>query len=461
MVDFDLTEVPMSFYRTPEQEVMQRCSIIENQLFTLVDEKAIAVIGQGRREALPPLDVSKNILGKLVSILGRILRPTPAVSGLDPRLSLLLGDSASSATIARYAKIGHVPLPTSLLRGTGKYGGLIRGARYLHGVGYSAQLVDWSTSLKRPYCMTVRPCDFDVITDQDDPSHQIGYLHRRSRKDREGQIRQVTDYWDLHDLDRPVKTVLAGHVYPVDGFIPKVEDVSADFGGQLTGDRYWWRYSDRRPWSPLVVYGTASELWDLTHLASASLQAVVYRLCLAGVFVDSGFPVENVENLTTPTTNDSSSAKTGAQNHSDVNRGDIRRWGKVNEAESSNHWTTPAGDKPKDLLDAILAYEADVADQVGVPLRTESSGGEPMAVAVAAQEEEIGAKADIHRSGDSVLLRRLAAAANRAGESGYLEGWTSVSEDLPGVLYRSEIAEALNETQESPTPGEKDGEEGK
>lgn len=434
-----------SYARIPAQEVAERCAILENRLFDLADEKAVKLVGVNRRAALPPLDLSKNVLGQMVSILGRILRPTPAVSGLDPRLASLIGDSSSSATRDAYAnlKTPHSPMPTSLLRGAGKHGGLQRGARYVHGVGYSGQLVDWSSAEKRPYTMTVRPCDLDVLTDPDDPSRWTGYLHRRTRTI-SGKVQQVTDFWDLRDIEAPSFRVLKGFVYPVDGALPNgVEDALP----AKTGPRYWWRYDDGRAFSPLVIYGTPIAVYDLTNVASATLQSMVYRLCLAGVFLDSGFPVENVENLRLPTNTKDDVA------FSDMNRGDTRQWIKAVENDATGHWTTPAGDKPKELLDAILAYEADVADQVGIPLRTESAGGAPMQEAIAAQEEEIAAWYDTFRSADSVLLRRLAAIANRAGEAG-LHEWSPVSEALPGVLYRSEIKAAAKPKAEPKTPAE-------
>jgi hypothetical protein len=195
-----------------------------------------------------------------------------------------------------------------------------------------------------------------------------------------------------------------------------------------------------------VVYGNPSAVWDFASVASGTLLSMVYRLCLAGAFVDSGFPTANVENLRPPT-----STQDGVL-YSGVNRGDYRLWKKIQDVESSAHWVDMAGDKPKDLLEAILAYESDFADQLGIPLSTTNAGGAPMDHQVAAQEEAIMAFADTFRSGDAVLLRRLAAIANRAGETGQLPGWSPVSEALPGLLYREEIEEAMEEAEPKPKP---------
>jgi hypothetical protein len=428
---------------TREQEIIRRCALIEGRLGELLDEAATKIIGEERRATMPPLDTSTNLLGKLCSILARITRPTPAVSGLSPALALLLGDSSSIITQRRYAKIGSAPLPTSILDGVGENGGLDRAMHYLAGVGYVGLMADWGYRAGRPYVQTIRPCDLVVEYDPADPSVAIRHAWAHSTKV-DGRTVNVVTTWDLSDLDAPSCVVMYGK-----------DDVTAKvYGQRLTGAAYPWRYDDGRPFFPIVVFGSPDRVWDLSNLASASLQAGVYRFCLAGIVVDSGYPHRNVSNLTTATTTRSpdgvATTGNGGQKSTAPGPADVVQWWRVDDTNETGNWQWDPGGDPAQLLDVILKYESAAASQIGVPLVLTQVGGAPLESEVAAQEEAIQAMASTVRSGIAVLLRRLAAIANRQAEAGILQGWTPVDEAIPGVLLRAEIKEALEEAAPPP-----------
>jgi hypothetical protein len=82
------------------------------------------------------------------------------------------------------------------------------------------------------------------------------------------------------------------------------------------------------------------------------------------------------------------------------------------------------------------AHDRDALSALGFPVELTHTGGEPLAHEIEAQKRAIATWNDILRLGDSLLLRRIAAVANRETGAGY-------AEDGYSALYLDEVDAAL------------------
>ena len=367
------------------------------------------------------------------------------MTGLRASFAALIGDRSASTTRERYAKIGAVPMPTSLLLGGGEHGGLRLSDEYLQVCGYVGVAAGWSTRSKRSYIRVIRPADLDAEYADDDPSLAVIVREERRRKV-DGVSRNVVDVWDISNPKNPRMSVhLCGpEGNAMDDVTDRVDDLDPE---DLSGDTYWWRYSDGRAFIPIAIYGCIGSAMQQIHLTEGCLGAGVYRTCLAGVMLDSGFPERNTRGMKRG--DDAVAGSSGKG----IMRGDVRVWTDLNDGSVPEHWEWGPGDDAEKLFRVIHAYEADLISQLGVPVELSATGGEPLAHEIDEQAYAVERWFDPCRGGDCELLSILSAIRNRA-----IPG-DPEPETGHGILYRREIDQAIEPPDQAETPNTNTNEE--
>jgi len=425
-----------SWKRTVHQEIELRCNMIEGTFLAEAGQAVIDLIGSDRAARQVPISGATNIVRRMLGVTAR-LYDYSAAFGLDPALVELIGDSSAPTERSRFAAIDTaggppvVPMPSMLVEGSEK-GGLRDNLEYLQTVGYSGMAIDWSSRESRPFSILIRPCDLKPVYLSDDPFIPARIEWSRERVlDGAAWPTPVTDAWDLTDIANPRFRVLQGTVDVTDRVHALRRALAA---GQLSGPGYLWRYADGRPFIPIVIYGRASRVMQGIAITEAALDSVAFRTAAKSAMMDAGFPTREVIGLETGT--DSTEGEPGGTSGSAINPGDVRVWRFMNEDRRGEHWQFSAAVDPEMMLRTCDSQEKNAVSQIGFPVELTSTGGEPLAWEVEAQERAIRRWYNIARAGDAELLGKLAAVANRQTGSSYRESGYS-------VLYLTEVVDAL------------------
>lgn len=371
-----------------------------------------------RARQLGPVDLSRCTLASYVERRGRAYRIPPAVTGLGDVLAAAIGDASASTTVTRYAVLGARPMPTVLQRVSAD------ALRYRLGCNWVGVAVGWSARSQRPFLQVVSPDDLDVTFASDDPLTPTVIRWRRSLIGGG----EVTDVSDLTDLENPRYTVEK-----------EGKDVSTE---DLTGPAYWWRYQDGRPFHRIVISGDPRQPYLGLPLVEGTLRlAAGYTGFWAGMR-DAGFPSRHALSIEL----EGSDSQEGAEGQASGPEM-VHRWRNSNPDRPGSLIQLGPGYDPEVIGRALRAYELGLLAASGLPVAFESTGGEPTESEARELAEAIqGTYADC-RGQDTLLLRRLAATTNRAGEAQEAAGqprrYPAVPEGGYGVLYRDEIEAAF------------------
>ena len=392
-----------------------------------------------RADRIGPMDMSRNLLRTWCERVGRAYDIPPMVSGFNPALSPVIGDSSATTTARRYATVDAAPMPTTAADASAE------AQLYQLGAGYSAVKVGWSRRTGRESLHVVTPDHFWPEYASDDPSEPTIVRVKSSHRLR-GELHNLLEVYDLTDLDNPSFRILDGD-----------KDVTkAVLGRTFIGGDYLavWSFSDGRPYHPVVVRGHPRHAFDRLQQVEASQIAPV-RWTAWGSGTDfASHPGRNVRGLRQiGTSSNTGGGGSGISDGPEV----IKQWADINDERPGDHWQDAPAFDPLTIAKAIGFYESLTLSLLDLPMQMEATGGEPTAREAEALESRIRATYTECRRFDAELLRRCAALANRLPE---VEG-SGFSEDRLGVLYRNEIAEALGAvTQESPdAPQEDDDQE--
>lgn len=384
-------------------ELRDRCLMVEGDIRDMGATASRDYLGPNRSAALPPLDLSMNLVQKYLSIVARCL-DLAAVKGATPALLGLMRDSSSSIYADDLAELGYAPVPTSLLEGSGSVPGLRRVLAYLCACHVSACYLDYGEQSKRLFIEPIRPCDLTITYSDSDPTAIVRIEWARSMTVGLARSQNVSKVWDISDPANPFFAIEQNGK----DITNKVPGVDQD----LKGDGYLarWSYEDGRPFIPVVVVGRPQDVWQLSSIAAGVRTSIVQRHALMGVMLDTGFPGRNVARMR-PSSSTTDSA-TGEESV-DPGPGDVIVWRDTDDNRPGDHWEwTPGGD-PEQMLKTIHAQERDVVSQLGIPLDLTSTGGEPLAEEIRRQQEASARWADLMRDGLFVTFRRFAALSNR------------------------------------------------
>lgn len=424
--------------RTVQQEVELRAAMVRGTWLEAAAEAVVQQLGTERARAQVPISGATNLVRRRLQVTATAYDYC-AMTGLDPALALLCSDSSPPMWRDRLAAIGAAPIPSGLVEGGGA-GGLRRMLEYLQTLGYCGIAVEWSERSGRPYVVVCRPDDLlpaHIVYAPDDPLSPVLCRWRRERQV-DGTDRTVYDVWDLRDMEAPAFRVMIGEE-DVTARCDALRQPLAD--GLLSGPGYQWRYADGRPYMPIVVYGSPGWVMAGVHLTEAALDALVFRTALKSAMIDAGFPTREVRGLTTGTSADTATGQDG----SSQGPGDVRVWSRSHEDDPGEHWQFSAAVDPEAMYRVAQAQEVDAANMLGVPLDLTRLGGEPFAHALALQQQEAGRWYNILRSGDAILMRRIAALTNRRIGTTYPEsGYSS--------YYQDELREALGKAERPVVP---------
>ena len=404
--------------------------ILDNRHGADVIERMEHHLGE-RAARMGPVDLSRNVLRSWCTRVCRAYSVPPMVSGMTPELLAALGDDSASTMVARYAEAGGAPMPTPVIQASS------RAQWYQEPGGFAGVALGWSDRTGRLSLQVVTPDDLRAEYASDDPTEPTVVQHRAVRTV-DGEAREVVEVYDLTDLDAPSYRVMDGE-----------SDITGQVHGQeYTGEGYLWRYSDGRPFHRIVVRGHPDRAYDRLQQVEASL-VVPMRWTAWGSGTDfASHPGRNVRGLTLAgMASDTSQGAVGLSDGPEV----IKRWVNTDPDMPGDHWQDAPAFDPLTTARAVGLYEQMALSMIDLPLQMEATGGEPTAREAEAQEEAIQATLAECRRFDAELLRRCAALANRLPE---VAGET-IPEGPYGVLYRGEVAEALEAT--ATRAGENDG----
>lgn len=420
--------------RSPQQEAALRVQILDGRHTAAVIERLDAELGS-RGKTMGPVDMSRNALVAYVDRRGRAYRVQPAVTGLTDVLASAIGDASASSTVAKYATIGARPMPTALQKVAGD------ALRYRLGCNWVGVALGWSMRSSRPCLQVITPDDLEVIYASDDPLTPTVIRWRRSNAIGE----EIVDTSDLTDLDNPRYTVTDAHGKPVTD-----ED--------LSGDSYWWRYKDGRPFHRIVISGDPRQPYLGLPLVDGTLRlACGYTSWWAGM-QDAGYPSRHAIGLELEGS-DSVDGQEGQASGPEV----VHRWRHINQDRPGVLIQHGPGFDPEATGRSLRAYELGMLASSGLPVSFEATGGEPTESEARELNEAIQGTYAECRGQDTLILRRVAAITNRAGENAVAAGkprpFPEIAEGGYGVLYRDEIEDAFKQivpppAAKTPTPTE-------
>ena len=420
--------------RSPQQEAALRVRLLDGRHASDVIERLEAELGS-RGGTLGPVDLSRCALASYVERRGRAYRVQPAVTGLGPVLASAIGDASASSTVSRYATIGARPMPTVMQKAAGD------ALRYRLGCNWVGMALGWSARSSRPFVQVITPDDLEVEFASDDPLTPTVIRWHRSNAVGEA----VTDVSDLTDLARPSYTVLDA----------RGNDITP---APLVGDTYWWRYADGRPFHRIVISGDPRQPYLGLPLVDGTLRlATGYTGFWAGMR-DAGFPARHAIGLELDGS-DSMDGTEGQASGPEV----VHRWRHVHQDRPGMLVQHGPGYDPEVVGRTLRTYELGMLAASGLPVSFEATGGEPSETEARELNEAIQGTYAECRGQDVLVLRRLAAITNRAGDDAESAGkprpYPVIAEGGYGVLYRDEITDAFDQVEveaakvkPSPTP---------
>jgi len=415
--------------RSPREELALRVRMLRGRHVVDVLERIQAELGEGAA-TLGPVDLTRNPLKAYVGRLAQAYLVPPLVDDLDPRLAAMIGDMSASVTVDRYAQADGRPLPTRLLTVSREV------LRFRLGCNFAGTLLSWGDRSRRPFAQLVTPDDLDVEYASEDPLAPTVIRHRRRRLI-DGKAVDVLEVYDLTNIDDPSYRIFEG----------KTDVTQAATGRTFEGDAYPWRYAptDRfpigRPFHRIVISGDPREVYENIELVEGTLRtAALYTHWGAGVR-DAGHPQRNVEGAEVSGT--SSDAETNTKGIY-TGPSTVVIWQRTNPSQAPVHWQDKPGADVEVTGRAVRLYELGLLSALGVPVDFEGTGGDPTETERRAMERLIAQTFPDCRGHDGLVLRRLAAIANRASEA--TEGMEPLNlpERAPGVLYLEEVAQALD-----------------
>ncbi len=407
-----------SVKRTPQQEAALRVRILDQQHAQDVIDRVKAELGTRRAAGMGPVDLSRNALCSYVERRGRAYLVPPAVTGLGEALARAIGDATATTTIEKYAAIPARPMPSVMVAASQD------ALRYRLGANFCGVAVGWSDREERPTLEVVSPDDLEITYASDNPLTPTVIRWRRSLDDHE-----VYDVSDLTDLDNPVYRIEKGG-----------EDITGDvLGHELSGDAYWWRYEDGRPFHRVIVSGDPRHPYRNLHLVEGTMRLCAgYTGWWAGMR-DAGYPSRHALGLDL----DGAGSITGEGEGVESGPEYVQSWQHRNPDKPGTILQLGPGYDPEIIGRALRTYELGLLSASGLPVDWEGTGGEPSARDAEALDESIQATYPDCRGQDVLLLRRLASVCNRAGEAAEAEGrprpYAPIPERGYGVLYRGEI----------------------
>jgi len=409
--------------RSPQQEAALRVQLLDGRHTAAIIEQMRAELGT-RGGTLGPVDLSRCALVSYVERRGRAYRVQPAVTGLSEVLARAIGDASASSTVARYAKIGARPMPTVLQSIAGD------ALRYRLGCNWVGVALGWSARSARPFLQVITPDDLEVTYASDDPLTPTVIKWRRSNAVGE----EIVDTSDLTDLDNPRYTCTDAHGKPAANALGEVED--------LSGDAYWWRYADGRPFHRIVISGDPRQPYLGLPLVEGSLRLTTgYTTFWAGMR-DAGFPSRHALGVELEGS-DAADGSEGQASGPEV----VHRWRMTNPEKIGTLIQFGPGFDPEVIGRALRNYELGLLAASGLPVAFEATGGEPTESEARELNEAIRGTYAECRGQDTLILRRMAAITNRAGENAEAAGKPRPYPEIPeygyGVLYRDEIEDAL------------------
>ena len=415
--------------REPREELALRVRMLRGRHVVDVLKRLQAELGPGA-DNLGPVDLTRNPLRAYVNRLGQAYLVPPLVDDLDPRLAGLIGDLSASVTVDRYGRADGRPLPTRLLMVSREV------LRFRIGCNFAGTLLSWGPRSRRPFAQLVTPDDLAVEYASEDPLSPTVITHYRRRLV-EGKPAAVREVYDLTNIDAPTYRIWKGD-----------EDVTqAATGATFDGDDYPWRYAVAdgwpigRPFHRIVISGDPRHVYQNIEIVEGTLRvAALYTYWGAGVR-DAGHPQRNVEGAEV----------TGTSSDSDTNAKGIYTgpttvviWQRTNPANPPIHWQDKPGADVEVTGRAVRLYELGLLSALGLPVDLESTGGDPTETERRAMERIIAQTFAECRGHDGLVIRRLAAIANRASEADPAMEPLDLPERAPGVLYLHEVAQALD-----------------
>jgi hypothetical protein len=385
-----------------------------------------------RAKVLGPPDMTRNPLRVTVDRLATAFGcPSPLVTGLGEELDGLLGGGAARPTIDRYAAAGGRPMPPQLSES------MRIAQRYWIGACWAGLYVRWLPRHRRIYVEPVPPDQLDVVYSSDDPLEpiivrRIAYRHPQSGSGLTSTV-ETWDEWDLTDPDRPVYTVRG----PREG---GVWGPAAIFGAPslevatLSGSAYPWRYSDGRPYCPVVIVGDPARPYGTDTLIEATLRVSTLWSHWSAAVTDAGHPQRSVIGLrlvgmSSSMATEAAGIATGPET--------VLQWEHTNpDLPGTLHQWGPGFD-PEILGRAVRDYEAAAMQLLGIPTSMEQTGGAPTDLEQERLDRAVEAGYPRCRWAVVEVLRRAAAIASAQ------DGVGAIPDDGYSALFGSEIDEAL------------------
>lgn len=411
--------------RTPQQEAALRVRMLDGEWAADLYEQCIAQMGS-RGGKLGPIDPSRCVLESYVQRLARAYAIPPMVTGLSEDLARAIGDASSSTTIQRYAVKQGRPMPTVMQAACRDALG------YRLGCNWVGVAVGW-TKRGRPSLTVIPPDELEVTYASDDPLSPTAIRWTRSLDD--GTI--ATDVSDLTDLENPSYRI-------------EVDDSDATedlLGETLTGEAYWWRYQDNRPFHRIIISGDPLHPYRNLKLVEGTLRVgAAWTHWFAGL-LDAAYPSRHAIGLDLlGHDSDPDGGGAGVETGPEV----VHRWVHESLERPGQLIQLGPGFDPEIIGRAIRTYELGLLTASGLPVDWEGTGGEPSATEQEQLRQAIELTYPDCRGQDVLLLRRLAAVCNRAGEAAEERGEPRPYPPLPeggyGVSYGEEVREQLKNT---------------
>jgi len=420
--------------RTPREEARLRVRLLDGLHTEDVIERVIAEIGSdGGR--MGPVDVSRVPLAQWVDKRNKAYSIPPAVTHPDLAaldvLSRAIGDASAKPTITRYAKIGARPMPTVMMQVSRQE------TRYRLGCNSVGVVVGWSKEAKRPFLQVISADDLEVIYASDNPLSPTVIRWRRCLPD--GTV--VYDVSDLTDPEHPVY---------------RTEGEQGDAISEESGDDYFWRYSDGRPFHRIILSGDTSRPYLNIGLVEGTLRVAAGYSYFWASMRDAGHPTNHAIGLEYGRRDTISGEGQGISALPTV----VHEWTHQNPDKPGTLLQLGPGFDPEVIGKAIRSYEQNLLSSFGLPVAFESTGGEPQAWEAEGIESAIVETYPDCRGSDVLKLRRVAAVINRAGEALIDEGdarpYPPIPESGYGVLYRDEIVQEMDDAAGNEGPGDED-----
>lgn len=405
--------------RTPEQQIALATRVLQNRHEADIYDRARASLGD-RVDIIGPIDLHRNPLVTKTDQVARAHWRPPFVTGLPEDLARLMGDASASTLIARYAKAGGRPMPTTLIAAAHE------ALRYRWAVGYAGIRLGWSRRERRLLLPVIGPDDMELEWSDDSPTEPTIIRARAEVRIDEGP-QEAVEVYDLSDLDNPSYRVMVHNA-----------DRTADIHGQtFEGADYWWRYEDGRPFHRIVMTGHNRDPYRTLALVEAAL-IVAVRWTTWGSGVDhASHPQRNVRGMEVPTDSETGNGQ-GVRGVA-VGPESVIVWHDIDPERPGTHWQDAPAFDPEVIGRAIRLYEASAMSSLGLPMDLEGTGGEPSARELEALDEEVVGTYPECRRFESEVVRRLSAVARHAASEGWApEGDYAVTEPV-GLLYRDEM----------------------